>query len=81
MARSKKDRRQETASNTKRKVREPLKRRYLQYKQHGDADPGDYCPDCGTPTGFQSGFLVCQSCGWIDSGLDAIEIDFNFNAA
>lgn len=81
MARSNKDRRQEGNSNTTQKVREPFTRRYLHYKRHGEIDPGDYCPDCGDPTGFQNGFLVCQGCGWIDSGSDAIEIDFNFNAA
>jgi hypothetical protein len=78
MSRSNKDRRHLPLSpSSKRKVREPLKKSYLHYKRHGFEDPGDYCPDCGEPTGFQNGFLVCHECGWIDSGLDAIELNFN----
>lgn len=78
MGRSRKIRKSSDAgSTTKRKTEEPLKRRYRRFKERGYEDPGDHCPDCGEPTGFQSGFLICQTCGWIDSGSDAIEIDFN----
>lgn len=78
MARTKRYRKsREVTSNVKSKPKRPLKRRYLRARQSGFEDPGDYCPDCGEPTGFQSGFLVCQSCGWIDSGPDSIELNFN----
>lgn len=60
-----------------REPKKPFKRRYRRAKENGFEDPGDHCPDCGEPTDFQSGFLICQSCGWIDSGRDAIELDFN----
>lgn len=78
MARTHKDRRVgHQQQNRPRKSKEKLSRRYLKAKRLGFVDPGDFCPDCGNPTGFQSGFLICQNCDWIDSGLGAIEIDFN----
>lgn len=78
MARTRKDRRApDLLSNVKQKPKRTFKRRYMQVKRNGFEDPGDYCPDCGEPTGFQSGFLVCPACGWIDSGPDAIEVFFS----
>lgn len=59
----------------KRKAQTPLNKKYRDFRKNGDEDPGDRCPRCGSITGFQSGFLVCNNCDWIDSGSDAIELD------
>ena len=77
MARTWKDAKSDAEmSANSRKPREKLNRNYRRFKEHGP-DPGDYCPECGEPTGFQSGFLLCQDCGWIDGGPDAIDFEFN----
>lgn len=36
-------------------------------------DPGDFCPDCGTPTDFDYGHLCCRECGWIHSDYSDYE--------
>lgn len=77
MSRTRKDKKNSIAAGTttKQKAKETFNRRYQNFKRHG-ADPGDYCPDCGNATDFQSGFLVCNGCGWIDNG----EFELNYVA-
>ncbi len=56
--------------------RQPLTTKYLRYKQKGDNSDGDFCPKCGTPTHFETYFLACGNCGWVDAGSEAIDREF-----
>lgn len=65
-----------------------LNRRYLSFLQNGcdcaheyfsDVERGclvesdsEHCPACGSETEFENGFMVCNDCGWVDFGDEAI---------
>ncbi len=86
MSRTYKDQKQNQAAQlTQKKQRKRrLKRRYIRYKSCGPEEDirrenelreimdGDYCPKCGSPTHFDTYYLACVNCDWIDYGEDAI---------
>ena len=60
-----------------------LKRKYIRYQccgaencrneyEFNEVLDGDVCPKCGSPTHFETYYLACVDCGWVDYGEDAI---------
>ncbi len=68
MARTYKDQKNERSIRKTETSSEPNKKKnYLSQKRYGANDDYELCPDCGGLTNFQSGFLVCTECGWVDA--------------
>ncbi len=63
---------------------QPLKQKYIRFKQCGyetssaenndENLDGNLCPNCGAPTHFESYFLTCAHCGWIDAADESIDL-------
>ncbi|HEY8270662.1 MAG TPA: hypothetical protein VIG33_07210 [Pseudobdellovibrionaceae bacterium] len=63
----------ERKSPVKHKREHQLRGRYSKYKKEGPPLDADNCYDCGGPTDFQGGFLVCSECGHAEGVLDVID--------
>ena len=72
MSRTLKDAR---ATKEQRKVKEPIRRSYRNYKLHGFSDEQlieNNCPECNGETDYANGVLLCSDCDWNSAGIKAL---------
>ena len=95
MSRTYKDQKQNKVSGIakSKKQEKQLNQKFVNYKLNGleGAIPdeedeeqnldGDTCPSCGEPTSFGMYCLICNKCGWIDAGEEALENAIDLDAA
>jgi hypothetical protein len=75
MSRTLKDAR---AAKEQRKVKEPIRQSFRNYKQHGlseDQLVESNCPECNGETDYSNGVLFCSDCDWNSAGIR----DLNFS--